>query len=104
MMKNQQRLSDQLMLIMKGQQQVMQQRVRLRIIGNARIKNVGKSQPCMVSELLSTCKQTVVGQQQVMSQQQEEGGKRHEPPQHHHPQVRWARNESAIFKPCMTDI
>ena len=35
-------------------------RVRSHIIGNVRIKNVGKNQPCMVSKLPIICKQTVV--------------------------------------------
>ena len=37
-----------------------QLRVRLHIIRNERIENVGKSQPCMVSKVRIICKQTVV--------------------------------------------
>ena len=37
----------------------MRVRVRLHIIGNVRIKNVGKSKSCMVSNLPTICKQTV---------------------------------------------
>ena len=36
-------------------------RVRFQIIGHARIKNVGRSQSCMVSELSIMWKQTVAG-------------------------------------------
>ena len=36
-------------------------RVRLKIIRNARIENVGKYQSCMVSKLRIICKQTVLG-------------------------------------------
>ena len=35
-------------------------RVRLHILGNARISNVGKSQSCMVSKVPSICQQTVL--------------------------------------------
>ena len=34
-------------------------RVRVHIIRNARLENVGKSQPCMVSKVRIICKQTV---------------------------------------------